>query len=173
MSAQDRKDANRAEEVTEKRMMGVAENFDKAIDGLALKDRTVEKGCEEKAPNLDPNPADAPEVNCKVKITSTYSTRLSPAEVVCAARKHPEVVKWSPPKHGVCGEADYVSGDTHLIETYRMHNVSLNWTPRSLDSSPWSRVKTTSTARRAMMTSNTATKVTGLPLREKAPCPGR
>ncbi|MGW8399102.1 hypothetical protein ACWGLP_20860 [Streptomyces lydicus] len=130
MSAQDREDANRAEEVTEKRMMGVAENFDKAIDGLALKDRTVEKGCEEKAPNLDPNPADAPEVNCNVKITSTYSTRLSPAEVVCAARKHPEVVKWSPPKHGVCGEADYMIGDTHLIEKYRMHNVRLNWTPK-------------------------------------------
>ncbi|WP_329126599.1 hypothetical protein OG727_00110 [Streptomyces caniferus] len=52
MSSQDRQDANRAEEVKEKRMMGVAENCDKAIDGLALKERKVEKGCKEKPPNL-------------------------------------------------------------------------------------------------------------------------
>ncbi|WP_159471970.1 hypothetical protein [Streptomyces caniferus] len=52
MSSQDRQDANHAEEVKEKRMMSVAENFDKAIDGLALKDRKVEKGCKEKPPNL-------------------------------------------------------------------------------------------------------------------------
>ncbi|MFI0156643.1 hypothetical protein [Streptomyces lydicus] len=60
MSSQDRKDANRVEEVTERRMMGVAKNFDKVIDGLALKDRKVGKGCEEKPPNLDPHSADAP-----------------------------------------------------------------------------------------------------------------
>ncbi|MFJ9417786.1 hypothetical protein ACIRPT_27025 [Streptomyces sp. NPDC101227] len=130
MSSQDRKDADRAREATEQRMMGVARNFDKVMGDLTLKDRKVEKGCEEKSPNLDPHPADAPEVNCKVKIVSTYSARLSPSAVVCTARKHPEVIKWSPPKHGVCGEADYVIGDTHLIEKYRIHNARLNWTPK-------------------------------------------
>ncbi|MFI0226388.1 hypothetical protein [Streptomyces lydicus] len=130
MSSQDRKDANRAEEVTEKRMMGVAKNFDKAIHGLALKDRKVDKGCEEKPPNLDPHPADAPEVNCKVKIISTYSTRLRPDEVVCAVRKHPEVIKWSSPKRNVCGDPDDVIGDTYLIQKYRIHNVMLKWSPK-------------------------------------------
>jgi hypothetical protein len=130
LSSQDRKDAHRAEEVTEKRMMGVVKSFDKAIDGLALKDRKVEKGCEEKPPNLDPHPADAPEVNCKVKIVSTYSTSRSPAEVVCAARKHPEVIRWSSPKRGACGDPDDVIGDTHLIQKYRIHNVMLKWSPK-------------------------------------------
>lgn len=173
MSAQDRKDANRAEEVTEKRMRGVAENFDKTIDGLALKDRAVEKGCEEKTPNLDPKPADAPEVNCEVKITSTYSTRLSPAEVVCTARKHPEVIKWSPPKHGACSEADHVIGDTHFIEKYRMHNVSLNWTPKKPGLFTLDQSEDYFYCEKSDDDKQYCTKVTGLPLREKAPCPGR
>ncbi|MFJ5804432.1 hypothetical protein [Streptomyces decoyicus] len=66
----------------------------------------------------------------KVKIISTYSTRLRPDEVVCAARKHPEVIKWSSPKRNVCGDPDDVMGDTHLIQKYRIHNVMLKWSPK-------------------------------------------